>query len=322
VAESAATEFPAIPPYSDDWRITAITPILDDVTVYALWPHMHLRGKDMTFIATYPDGREEVLLHVPKYDFQWQLQYQLVEPVHLPAGSTIKAIGHYDNSSDNKNNPRPSAAVSWSEQSWDEMFNGWMELSVDKDVINHGRVYTLETPTHDRVSLGIGAGPPGKVYVRDADGTVLASATIGASPTFIEPWTFARGQTIQTERTGSDIGNVTVTLFDVPPDVTLTTTIGAPALRVAIQQPGQNGAVTFAGTEGQRVVVHISGNLTGGVTIQVMDGGRRSALASITSSMSSFALPTIALPSTGTYVVVVDPNGANVGAVNVSVAEK
>jgi len=132
VADAEGAEFPTIPPRADDWRITAITPIQDDVTLYALWPHMHVRGKDMTFIVTYPDGREEVLLHVPKYDFQWQLQYQLVEPVHLPAGSTIKAIGHYDNSSGNRNNPRPSAPVSWSEQSWDEMFNGWIDFSVDK----------------------------------------------------------------------------------------------------------------------------------------------------------------------------------------------
>ena len=172
VADAEGAEFPTIPPQADDWRITAITPIQDDVTLYALWPHMHVRGKDMTFIATYPDGREEVLLHVPKYDFQWQLQYQLVEPVHLPAGSTIKAIGHYDNSSGNRNNPRPSAPVSWSEQSWDEMFNGWMEISVDKDVIGKATVYTLATPAHGRVSLGVSGGPVGMVYVRNTDGGV------------------------------------------------------------------------------------------------------------------------------------------------------
>jgi hypothetical protein len=322
VAERADAEFPAIPPNAPDWRITAITPILDDVTVYALWPHMHRRGKDMTFIATYPDGREEILLHVPKYDFQWQLQYQLVEPAHLPAGSTIKAIGHYDNSSGNRNNPRPFAAVSWSEQSWDEMFNGWMELSVDRDVINRGRVYTLATPTHDRVSLGIGAGPPGKVYVRNADGTVLASATIGSAPTFIEPWTFARGQTIQTERIGSDIGNVTVTMFDVPPDVTRAATIGGPAVQVVIEQPGQNGAVTFAGRAGQPIAVHISGNSTGGVAIRITSKDGGTPLASASSAASSFGLPPVTLPATGTYVVVLDPTGPRIGALNVSVAEK
>jgi len=321
VAQSADAEFPAIPPHAGDWRITAITPIQDDVTLYALWPHMHLRGKDMTFIATYPDGREEILLHVPKYDFQWQLQYQLVEPVHLPAGSTIKAIGHYDNSSGNKNNPRPSAPVSWSEQSWDEMFNGWMELSVDKDVIGRGSVYTLATPKNDRVSLGIGAGPPGRVFVRDVDGSVRTSGTIGPSPSFIEPWTFARGQTIQTERLSADIGEVTVTLFDVPPDVAGSATVGGPAVQVAIEQPGQNGAVTFTGRQGQPVTVHISGNSTKAVTIQMLTEDNQT-LASMTSSALSFALPAVTLPASGSYRVVVDPSGPNIGVLNVSVAEK
>jgi hypothetical protein len=322
VAAGADAEFPPIPAQADDWRITAITPILDDVTLYALWPHMHLRGKDMTFIATYPDGREEVLLHVPKYDFQWQLQYQLVEPVHLPAGSTIKAIGHYDNSSGNRKNPRPSARVFWSEQSWDEMFNGWMEWSVDKDVIPRPKVYTLATPVNSRVSLGIGAGPPGKVYVRDADGTLRATGTIGPAPSFIEPWTFRRGQTIQTEPLGADIGDVTVTLFDVPPDVARTTTVGSAAVQIAVQQPGQNGAVTFIGREGQRVSIHISGNTIRGVAVRLTTEDGLTALASTASVELSFGLSEVTLPASGTYRVLVDPTGSNIGVLNVSVAEK
>jgi hypothetical protein len=190
-------------------------------------------------------------------------------------------------------------------------------------VINRGRVYTLATPTHDRVSLGIGAGPAGKVYVRNADGTVVASATIGPSPAFIEPWTFARGQTIQTERMGSDIGNVTVTMFDVPPDATRSITIGGPAVHLVIEQPGQNGAVTFAGRQGQQIVVHISGNSTRAVAIRVLkEKDRNTILMSTTSSASSFGVPTFTLPATGAYIVVVDPIGANTGALNVSVAEK
>jgi hypothetical protein len=319
VAESEGAEFPAIPPFADDWRITAITPIQDDVTLYALWPHMHVRGKDMTFIATYPDGHEEILLHVPKYDFQWQLQYQLVEPVRLPAGSTIKAIGHYDNSSGNRNNPRPSAPVSWSEQSRDEMFNGWMELSVDKDLINRGVVYTLATPTHSRVSLGISGGPPGTVYVRNADGSVQTSGTIGPSPSFIEPWTFVRGQTIHTERTGSEEGNVTVTLFDVPPDVTASTTIGGPAVTITTEQPGQNGSVSFTGREGERVSVRVTGSTMSRVTIRMQSMDGRTILASTTSSDASLTLQTVTLPSAGTYVVLIDPAGMNVGTLSVVV---
>jgi hypothetical protein len=320
VAGSEGEDFPAIPPFADDWKITAITPFQNDVTIYSLWPHMHLRGKDMTFIATYPDGREEVLLHVPKYDFQWQLQYELAQPVHLPAGSTMKAIGHYDNSSRNRNTPRPQAPVHWSEQTWDEMFNGWMELSFDNDIVNRGPVYTLAAPVHDRVSLGIGSGPPGKVYVRNADGSLQMSATIGPSPSFIEPWTFARGQTIQTERAGPDVGNVTVTLFDVPPDVTRMATVGGPAVDITTEQPGQNGIVTFAGTDGERVAVRVARNTINAVMVRLLGADGRTVIGSTTSTAATFDLPDLTLPSTGFYSVIVDPVGMNVGSLSVAIA--
>jgi len=257
---------------------------------------------------------------VPKYDFQWQLQYELAQPVHLPAGSTIKAIGHFDNSSRNRNNPRPHAPVHWSEQSWDEMFNGWMELSVDKDVVNRGPVYTLSTPVHDRVSLGIGSGPPGRIYVRNADGSVQTSAAIGPTPSFIEPWTFARGQTIQTERAGPDVGNVTVTLFDVPPDVTRMATVGGPAVDITTEQPGQNGIVTFAGTDGERVAVRVARNTIHAVMVRLLGADGRTVLGSTTSTATTFDLPDLTLPATGFYSVIVDPVGMNVGSLRVAIA--
>ena len=318
VAEHEGEELPTIPALAGDWKITAMTPLQEDVTLYGLWPHMHLRGKDMTFIATFPDGREEVLLHVPKYDFYWQLQYQFAEPLHLPAGSTIKAIGHYDNSAGNKYNPRPEEPVAWSEQSWDEMFNGWMELSVDRQVITRQSVYSFATPVNSRVSLGIGSGPPGTVSVRNPDGSLVRSASIGAAPSFIEPWTFARGQTIQTERSGQESGNVTVTLFDVPPDVTSATTIGGPGVTIKAEQPGQNGIVTFGGTRDQRVVVLVTANTIGAVTINVVSSDQ-TVLASIASAAASFTLPAVTLPSTGTHAVIVDPSAASIGTIHVSV---
>ena len=111
--------------------MTGITAFQEDVTLYIVWPHMHLRGKDMTFVVTYPAGREEVVLHVPNYDFNWQLQYELDLPIKLPAGSTIKTIGHFDNSVKNRYTPAPDREVYWAEQSWDEMFNGWMDYAID-----------------------------------------------------------------------------------------------------------------------------------------------------------------------------------------------
>ena len=81
-----------------------------------------MRGKDFTWLLTYPDGREEVLLRVPNYDFDWQFEYELAEPLQVPAGSTVKSIARYDNSRNNRRNPAPQKEVYWSEQSWDDMY--------------------------------------------------------------------------------------------------------------------------------------------------------------------------------------------------------
>jgi hypothetical protein len=289
------------------------------VTLYGVWPHMHLRGKDMTFIATYPDGREEVLLHVPKYEFRWQLQYEFVTPVRLPAGSTIKAIGHYDNSARNPSNPAPDKPVYWSEQSSDEMFNGWMELSVDRNVIAYNAVYTVATPINSRVSLAISSGPAGTVYVRDANGRVVTTGTIGAAPSFVEPWTFAAGQTITTAPAGADSGTVTLTMYDVPPDASGAIAIGGPAVAVTTTQPGQNGVLTFDGAASQRVAVHVIGNRMGTVTVKLIGIDRTSVLAAATSAQSAFNITEVTLPTSGTYAIEINPASVAVGTLNVAV---
>jgi mono/diheme cytochrome c family protein len=132
VGNTGFPALPVIPPHAKNWAITGIRVFQDDVTLYVLWPHMHTRGKEMTYVLTYPDGREQVLLSVPKYDFNWQIFYELKEPLKIPAGSTIKTIGSYDNSASNKWNAAPQKEVYWSEQSWDEMYVGFLDISVDK----------------------------------------------------------------------------------------------------------------------------------------------------------------------------------------------
>jgi hypothetical protein len=123
---------PAIPPRADNWKITGITPFQDDVTLYLAYPHGHLRLADMTYVVSYPDGREETILSVPRFDFNWQIVYEWAQPLRIPGGSTIKAIAHYDNSTRNKGNPGPDDEVFWGEQTSDEMFNGYVDLSIDK----------------------------------------------------------------------------------------------------------------------------------------------------------------------------------------------
>ena len=86
---------------------------------------MHVRGKDMTYIAHYPDGTDETLLSVPKYDFNWQITYELAKPKLLPKGTKLEVIAHYDNSTANKFNPDPTKDVRWGDQTWEEMMIGF-----------------------------------------------------------------------------------------------------------------------------------------------------------------------------------------------------
>ncbi|HUR32623.1 MAG TPA: hypothetical protein VM032_02440 [Vicinamibacterales bacterium] len=115
----------AIPPGDPNFEVTATKAITVDTYLTTLYPHMHVRGKDAKYTLTYPDGREEVLLSVPKYDFNWQLTYKLAEPKLMPAGSTLKVVAHFDNSTGNRFNPDPTATVRWGDQTWEEMLIGY-----------------------------------------------------------------------------------------------------------------------------------------------------------------------------------------------------
>jgi len=95
-------------------------------------PHMHLRGKSMRFVAEYPDGRREVLLDVPRYEFDWQNLYVLDPPRPMPEGTLLHTEAHFDNSADNPNNPDPTKLVRWGEQTWNEMMIGYFDIAVPK----------------------------------------------------------------------------------------------------------------------------------------------------------------------------------------------
>src|SRR5262249_51495114 len=115
----------------DNWKVVSVHSILEDVTVYGLTPHLHLRGKSMRYDVTYPDGKQETLLYVPKYDFNWQVYYELAAPKKIPGGSKITVTTLFDNSLKNKYNPAPHLEVNWSEQSWDEMYAPQIRMTID-----------------------------------------------------------------------------------------------------------------------------------------------------------------------------------------------
>src|SRR5262249_605328 len=101
------------------------------VTLAGLFPHMHVRGKAFEYRAVYPDGRAELLLRVPRYDFNWQLFYYLSKPVTLPKGTRLECTAWFDSSQANSGNPDPSVEVRWGDQRWEEMVAGFVDFSFD-----------------------------------------------------------------------------------------------------------------------------------------------------------------------------------------------
>ncbi len=120
-----------IPAGSSSHLVSSSHAFSDDVHLLSFMPHMHLRGKDFRYEATFPDGRKEVLLSVPAYDFGWQSYYTLAEPLALPKGTRIDCYAHFDNSAENPYNPDPSKAVRWGEQTWQEMMIGYVDYIDD-----------------------------------------------------------------------------------------------------------------------------------------------------------------------------------------------
>ena len=120
-----------IPAGAANQQVEAEIQFSEDVHIWGLFPHTHLRGKSWEYKLTYPDGRTEVVLSVPKYDFNWQTYYMFTKPLAVPKGSRLEAIARYDNSVANKWNPDPKVAVRWGPQTWEEMQYSGITFSVD-----------------------------------------------------------------------------------------------------------------------------------------------------------------------------------------------
>ena len=117
-----------IPANAKEHRLEGVQKIERDAYLYSMTPHMHYRGKYMSYTAEYPDGTSEVLLSVPKYEFNWQFSYELEEPLFLPAGTRLVVKGAMDNSDRNSFNPDPSKPVHFGLQTMHEMFFGFTTL--------------------------------------------------------------------------------------------------------------------------------------------------------------------------------------------------
>ena len=127
----------AIPPFARAHPVTAKTTLDTDATLMLLMSHMHLRGRDSTFTAYYPDGTSEILLSLPNYNFGWQLQYKAASGSKiLPKGTRVEVVSHFDNSAFNPYNPDPTKEVRNGEQTVDEMMQCFMPYTKNDENLN------------------------------------------------------------------------------------------------------------------------------------------------------------------------------------------
>jgi hypothetical protein len=123
-----------IPPGDPDHRVEVHGSLPNDGLLLSFFPHMHLRGKTFEYNIQEPGGRVRTLLRIPHYDFYWQLSYRLADPIPLKAGTVLQAVATFDNSKNNPHNPDPDSAVTWGEQTWEEMMVGFFDVAVDPSI--------------------------------------------------------------------------------------------------------------------------------------------------------------------------------------------
>jgi hypothetical protein len=141
-----------IPPGADEFRVEARGTLPNDAVLLSFFPHMHLRGKRFEYnlirrrtgepstaggMHAAGDMEIETLLRV-NYHFHWQMSYRLAEPRLLKAGTELQAVAWYDNSTNNRHNPDPNAAVRWGEQTYDEMMIGFFDVAVAANLDKRG----------------------------------------------------------------------------------------------------------------------------------------------------------------------------------------
>jgi hypothetical protein len=121
-----------IPAGASNWETRGELEFGQDAQLVWLMPHMHLRGKDMTFSLIYPNGKTETILSA-NFNFNWQLGYELEAPIRIRKGTRLRVVAHHDNSVNNHFNPDPTKEVAWGNLTSEEMVLPWFGVIVDKN---------------------------------------------------------------------------------------------------------------------------------------------------------------------------------------------
>jgi hypothetical protein len=123
-----------IPAGDPHYEVRGETTVREDSHLIGIIPHMHWLGSDFTLKAVKPDGSEQTLIQVDRWDFNWQDVYEFADPPALPTGTQLKMVAHFDNSGSNPSNPsKPPKPVSWGEQTTNEMCIGFLQLTNDAE---------------------------------------------------------------------------------------------------------------------------------------------------------------------------------------------
>lgn len=177
-----------------------------DVKVLSVLPHAHYLGKELSALATLPDGKQQPLLHIANWDFNWQGEYLFEKPVFLPRGTTLSMIWRYDNSTNNPRNPHnPPQRVQYGLQSNDEMGELWMQVlpvrkeeidtlaqydqpRVFKAAIDYNQYVIARDPNNARAHNELGKA---QLFLgRYSDAHATLSKTTALDPRFDEPHYF------------------------------------------------------------------------------------------------------------------------------------
>lgn len=127
----------AIPPGAPAHPVVSSRVLPCDASGLGMFSHMHLRGKDMTFIAYPPEGEPETLLSIPNYNYGWQQNYRWQpDTKKFPKGTRIEVVAHYDNSAFNPFNPDPTVTVKNGPQTFHEMMFGFFFYTDDSETLD------------------------------------------------------------------------------------------------------------------------------------------------------------------------------------------
>jgi len=193
---------------------------------------------------------------------------------------------------------------------------------------------TFSGAQNQRISLGVSASPTGgcgglagtfNVSILNPDGSTLAPASGTCSSEFFDVMTLSTTgtYTIFVNPDNALTGSVTLTLYNVPPDITSTITPGGPSVTVTIATPGQNAYLTFSGTQNQRISLVVSASPDGGCggfagTFDIFVRNPNGSTLASTSLCTYTFLDTMTLSATGTYTIFVNPENALTGSVTLT----